>query len=243
MAALLHISRLRQALLSSARDAGEVLTKAFRADEASRVSQVVAAFLDGPHASGAAAALPTAAADTQSSSQVSALATDLPAPGDAPEQGKMTSSIPVFEPILERAASPRDSFAELRSSTNATRGFGSRLDESEGWFLTDIISGCEEGSVHAYMVRNGTHGSGGSSVSSSSSRSRGHGSMVMVSSVESLLSADRDVDDIDGLSSGGSSKDEEDSQPRLVAPIVLSGVYPSTGTIAEDDTQAAADLE
>ncbi|CDI73947.1 hypothetical protein, conserved [Eimeria praecox] len=244
MAALLHLSRLRQALLSSARDAGEVLSKAFRADEASRVSQVVASFLDCPRtAPDGETAQPTASTANQGSSQVFIQSADIQTANYASERSKMATNTPSCEPPFEPSASASEGFAELRTTKNSSRTLDSRLEESEGWFLTDMISGCEEGSLHAQRIRNGTNSSGGSSVGSSSP-SRDRGSMVMVSSVESLVSAEGDADDIDCLSSGGSSKDGEDNQSRIIAPISTSAGCSSVGEATKADAVAvAADLE
>lgn len=229
----LHISRLRQALLASVIEAGEALKKAFRADGASRVSQVVPSFVDGPRTQHDEAILPTTTAAPQSSSQVCLMASDLPAPRDVSEQGKTTASAVACDRPFEHAAPPRDGFAGSRSSRSSSRTFDSRLNESEGWFLTDMISGCEEGKLRAYRIRKCTNGSGSRSASNASSRSKDHGSMIMVSSVESLLSVDRNAEDVDGLSSGGSSKDEEDSGS--MPAISGCGAHPSTGSMATGD--------
>ncbi|CDJ36607.1 uncharacterized protein EMH_0091740 [Eimeria mitis] len=240
---MLHITRLRQALLSSAKEVGEVLSKALRADEASRVSQVVASFLDGPHASPAEEVPLTAAPADHSSSRVSVPTAHPAASSHVSEQRKGASFSNACDgPSFERAAFPSNSFSELCTTKTASREFDSRLNESEGWFLTDMISGCEDGSLHARMLRRGTNGSAASSVSSRSSRSRDHGSIVMVSSVESLLSEDKD-DDVDSLSSGGSPKDEESSRSRHKLPISVSSVYPSAGEISGDVVETTTDLE
>ncbi|CDJ49413.1 hypothetical protein, conserved [Eimeria brunetti] len=246
VAALLQMTRLRHALLNNARRTLEVLSKAIRADEASVASQVVASFLDVPQTSlseGAHAS--TAATTAQSFSEVPQHGSTCPESTGVSRQNKVTPPATVCDGSpLEHAACPSGTFVGPCTTKAASKDFDSRLDESEAWFLTDIFSGCDEGNPRSHRSREGTNGSAGSILRSASSGSGDRGSTVMVSSVDSSLSVDSDVDDISSKSSAVSSKDEGNSRSITRVPGSVSSVYPTTREDSRGDyIEATTDLE
>lgn len=231
MAAISHLLRLRQVVVSSARDAGEALTRAIKADGAVKVSQLATALLDSSLARHVEveAVAPDSAACT--STDESAASVTHSRDCSVSPDGKMDSATPLRETLFERGGLRSGNVATLCSSKSFSRTNSSRLDEAEDWFLTDLVSGNEENGRQAWTPRN----SRSSSVSSCGGGRRGFGNMVLVSSVESLLSLERDRDVTDGQSSYGSSRDGDESHRTSRSPTLVSEVPASLAEPAKKD--------
>lgn len=218
MAAISHLLRLRQVVVSSARDAGEALTRAIKADGAVKVSQLATALLDSSLARHVEveAAAPDSAARTSADESASSVthSRDFSVSPD----GKVDSATPLRESLFERGGLRSGNVATLCSSKSFSRTNSSRLDEAEDWFLTDLVSGNEENGRQGWTPRN----SRSSSVSSYGGGRRCFGNMVLVSSVESLLSLERDGEVTDGQSSYGSSRDGDESHRTSRSPTLVS---------------------
>lgn len=165
-ASLAH--RIRQALIKSTKEAGEAFSRALRFDEAALLAP-------------AAVTAPATPCDSDSGNETTramTVSSGSPVSFSAPlTSAKSSSKTKGRESLLNDASFIR---AGLTSHDNTTvegafrnqNGIGvpgTRLEESEGWFITDLLTGKDEKDV--FLASEGASC---------------HGSMVMVSSVNSI---------------------------------------------------------
>lgn len=213
--------RIRQALIKSTKEAGEAFSRALRYDEAALLAP-------------AAVTAPPSPRDSDSGNEKTRAVTvssGSPVPFSAPlTSAKSCNKTKGRESLLHDASFIR---AGLTSHDNtAVEGAfrnhngigvpGTRLEESEGWFITDLLTGKDEKDV--FLASEGA--------------SR-HGSMVMVSSVSSISS----VEDEEKLQACRRESNRYESEERAIpfltvesrdAESMKTQPSPSFSSVAED---------
>lgn len=196
-----HAYRMRQALLRSAKEAGDAVHRAFRSEEAVKLSPLGVSTTDVPldkdDGGKTTASVCPSAAGASLPISMAAVVTSF-------SKGKDGGPILHDAPFI-RAGFASGNFPALDGSLGCPEGIGatgSRLEESEDWYITDMIAGRHEEDVFL--------------ASEEGSR---QGSMVVVSSVDSLASMDNEEEERPPSCRDGSARDE--SEERLIPSLAL----------------------
>ncbi|OEH79661.1 hypothetical protein cyc_00800 [Cyclospora cayetanensis] len=243
MAGLPHASRFRTALFKGAREAGEAFSRAFRAEDSVKAAPLTvpltSSYRTSNEAVGEAEARPKSdpvlARPLEASIAPAAPITPMGAPATGLCLRSGSSKGKEGGPSLSEGAFidsrlPYDGLDALGVSGGSHDGVGgglaSRLEESEGWFITDLLAGRDED--HDLRVRNGSYKSG-------------PGSLVMVSSVDSLASMDgEESDDLPPSSSSARSVCEE--LETVHPPSPLPRILLHSENLSSETTQSGSAL-
>lgn len=174
MAGASHVHRMRLALLRSTKEAGEAFSRVLRTEETGKLAPAAVCTPEsqGSREEGGEGKITAKVCPVAATASVQTAGTSIHSSSKGKDGG----------PHLQDASFVRASLAssDLVACGGSFEGQGgSRLEESDGWYITDLIGGKDENDLFV--------------ASEEGSRL---GSMVMVSSVDSLASMDKEEEEL-----------------------------------------------